>query len=406
MRPSQLCAVSIIAILTKDTLASSSRRRRREVQRRRQRLKTYTRTKLQSRRSAETLRDRWIALLESSYDASNAVRLESRREEQSYHSAEILADKLLSEWNDDNADEYMKLSNRVPHTKSAANGAIILPRLWETVAMGSTGVLAFFPICVLFVEVIPPTILSSSWTFMASAFTSIHSSITPHLIPTIHTIQSSIKDGVIQAQAIVHSLPYLLRHVRRIKLLPLFIKVIRKCIILEAWRHIWIRLFKISKRLWRGTLSGSAKAYTRLCPAWIRRGIKAMFQSMVQAHVGSAVGGVFSGITFESLTWSTGGMSVDVSSSDVIFQDGQVLENVLGSTMNDIPIDESLEAVLESTIDASVDMVAPAVVSAVESAVESIEEVLDSTVTDAISESLSSAVEGSVESAVAESVSE
>lgn len=38
-----------------------------------------------------TLRDQWIALLESLDDASTVVQLESRRQEQFYYSEEVLS---------------------------------------------------------------------------------------------------------------------------------------------------------------------------------------------------------------------------------------------------------------------------------------------------------------------------
>lgn len=49
-------------------------------------------SKLQSRLLGETLRDQWIALLESLDNASTVVQLESMREEQFYCSEEVLAD--------------------------------------------------------------------------------------------------------------------------------------------------------------------------------------------------------------------------------------------------------------------------------------------------------------------------
>jgi hypothetical protein len=288
--------------------------------------------------------------------------LETREEEEFYYSAEILADKLLTGLDEDSTN-YLIARKRMTSNS-------FMPNVWESIAKGSTGILAIFPIAMFFLEILPPSFFSSYLNFLTNQITSINSSITPYLIPTVQTIQSSINDQLIQAQSIIASLPYLLRHIRRIQLVPLAIKLIRKCIILEAWRHIWIRLYKISKRVWQGTRVGSVKVYTKFVPAWIRRGLNSMFKSMVQAQVhgvvGSAIGGIY-----------------------VDFMGGA------GYAVSEIPIDESLEGALETTVDVSVDLV-----DAVESAVESGAVInLAESISDAISDSLSAAVEESLESA-------
>jgi hypothetical protein len=385
MRPFNTFIISI-AVLANETRASVPRQRRSKGRRRQ--LEPLKSTKLD-----HSIRDRWIDIISLSYDESNAIRLENRREEDFYYSSELLAEKLLTGVVKDDA-------NFLARARKKKSTDQLVSKIWDTIALGSTGILALFPLTMLFLEVVPPSTLSSVGALFTGMYTSINSSITPYLIPTINTIQTSVRDGMIQTQSIIHSLPYLLRHIRRIKLVPLLIKVIRKCIILEAWRHVWVRVYKISKRVLRGASIGGAKAYTKFVPAWIRRGVKNMFQSMVQAQVhgvvGTAVGGGFGGITFESLSWPTFGSS---SAADVMAGDISVVEEAVGS-VNDIPIDEALEGALESTVDASIDVLAPAVVSAVETAVESIDDVVDSAISDvaaAVSESLNSAVGSLVE---------
>lgn len=361
MRPWQTSAISAIFLLTSiiNVFASQPKRQRRKGRRRK--LEPILSTKLNNA-DRESLRDRWVDILHSSYDASNAIRLETREEEEFYYSAEILADKLLTGLDEDSTN-YLIARKRMTSNS-------FMPNVWESIAKGSTGILAIFPIAMFFLEILPPSFFSSYLNFLTNQITSINSSITPYLIPTVQTIQSSINDQLIQAQSIIASLPYLLRHIRRIQLVPLAIKLIRKCIILEAWRHIWIRLYKISKRVWQGTRVGSVKVYTKFVPAWIRRGLNSMFKSMVQAQVhgvvGSAIGGIY-----------------------VDFMGGA------GYAVSEIPIDESLEGALETTVDVSVDLV-----DAVESAVESGAVInLAESISDAISDSLSAAVEESLESA-------
>lgn len=314
-------------------------------------------TKMTHTADKEMLRDRWVDILQNSYEPSKAIRLETLEEEEYYYTAEMLADKLLTGFDPDNS---LFVQEKLP--------SALVSKLWNAVAVGSTGLLAVFPLAVLFHDVLPSNFCLSSISFLAGKIASMHKSITPYLWPTIETIQSSVKDQLIQAQSIIASLPYLLKHIRRIQLIPLATKLVRKCIILEAWRHIWIRIYKISKRVWKGTKVGSVKVYTRFVPAWIRRGINSTFKSMVQAQVhgvlGSAVGSVYASF----------------------LGDG-------GPVMGD-----SLEGVIETTVDASVNVAGEQIV---ETAVESAQPIADT-----ISESLSSAVEDTVEIAVSDAITD
>ena len=361
------CKLGAISIITSLTCAQSSPTRRRKS-RRRQLEPVSTRLHANTK---ETLRERWVDILQSTYDESSAIRLETRREEEHYYSAELLADKLLNGIDEDRIFLRNKRANSANEFTS---------KLWESIAIGSTGFLALFPLTIIVLELLPPSFFSSSVRFLVNKLTSIHSSITPHLVPTIQAINASVKDQLIQAQSIITSLPYFLRHIRRVRLMPLVIKVLRKCVILEAWRHIWVRVYKISKRVWKGTRVGSVKVYTKFVPAWIRRGINSMFKSAVQSQihgvVGSAVGDIYVSI----------------------------LGDGLGSGINEIPVDESIEGVMETTFDLDV-AAGEQMVDAVESAVENIAE---SSITSAIAEDamesltegLTSAVEESVDNAV------
>eukprot|EP00956_Cyclotella_meneghiniana_P018137 scaffold29974_cov60-Cyclotella_meneghiniana.AAC.3 len=361
------CKLGAISIITSLTCAQSSPTRRRKS-RRRQLEPVSTRLHANTK---ETLRERWVDILQSTYDESSAIRLETRREEEHYYSAELLADKLL---NGIDEDRILLRSERV----NSANE--FTSKLWESIAIGSTGFLALFPLTIIVLELLPPSFFSSSVRFLVNKLTSIHSSITPHLFPTIQAINASVKDQLIQAQSIITSLPYFLKHIRRVRLMPLVIKVLRKCVVLEAWRHIWVRVYKISKRVWKGTRVGSVKVYTKFVPAWIRRGINSMFKSAVQSQihgvVGSAVGDIYVSI----------------------------LGDGLGSGINEIPVDESIEGVMETSFDLDV-AAGEQMVGVVESAVENIAE---SSITSAIAEDamesltegLTSAVEESVDNAV------
>eukprot|EP00970_Alexandrium_tamarense_P010560 scaffold2161_cov212-Alexandrium_tamarense.AAC.22 len=364
------------------------------------RYSSTTATKLDNS-NVEVLRERWIDLL--SYDASNAIRLETREEEDFYYSAEILADKLLG---------YEDVVGGV--SSSSRGGTAVsdeISTLWRSIAIGSSGLLFVLPTCMLFSSIFTTSTITSISTFFASFVSSMHSSITPHLIPTITSVQSSIQSGLLQAQAIVHSLPYFLRHLNRVRIrpLPLIVKIVKKCLIIEAWRHIWVRVYKLTRYIWRGTLHNANSAYVKFTPAWIRRGIKSMFQSMVQAHihgvVGSTVGGVFGGITFESLSWSTatgeeGGVGDSMPLAEGMLDDGVIL-NALESSIQDTAMEaalsESIQDALDSGLDASDDVIASAteaiVQSALESTIDSVENAVESTIAESISESLAASVD-------------
>lgn len=190
---------------------------------------------------------------ESSYNG--AVRTENRREEELYLEAEILADKLLGLDYDDR-DDYCYATDAAGSKRRVEPSLLRaeLSAIWRAAAVAASGALIGVPIALLLAR-----ILSSD--AMQAAISSIQSSVTPYLIPTASMIASSAKGYALQAQAVLHSMPYALRHLNRIKVrpLPILYKLVRKCIILEAWRHIWVRVYRLTRYLWRGTLK-SAKA--------------------------------------------------------------------------------------------------------------------------------------------------
>jgi hypothetical protein len=104
------------------------------------------------------------------------------------------------------------------------------------------------------------------------------------------------------------------------------------------------------------TLHNAKLAYLRICPAWIRRGIKSIFQSSVQAHVHGAVGGLFTLSTFENFAWlsniddGAGGNDntfIDPSSSMVD------LESTIDSTsIQQTILEEATKSIADEMLDA------------------------------------------------------
>mmetsp|Transcript_39254 Transcript_39254/g.82540 ORF Transcript_39254/g.82540 Transcript_39254/m.82540 type:complete len:470 (-) Transcript_39254:64-1473(-) len=421
MRSSRKCYLSLltVALVPPTTLSAERRARNNSLQTRTRRRHSNgpgqhrqlptspsRTTKLSEGNSQETLRERWVDILSLEQD-SNSVRLENRREQNYYYEAEVLADKLLGLDDDTSLDDG---NTSLQDGKQQINSLLTteLSLLWKATAIASSIILIGIPIAALFSH-----ILTSS--AMQNMLSSIRKSITPYLVPTLAVVSASVKNLFLQSEAIWHSLPYLLKHMNRIRIrpLPFLYKLIRKCIILEAWRHVWVRIYKLSRYLWKGTLKNTQKAYFRLCPAWIRRGIKSTFQSMVQAQVHGVVGGVLgsvlSGVTFESWVWSGSSGSDTASSAADTMQESVVndamtesltqnaaqgLKNAIHETIIDsASMEDTVEAITDSASSAVEDAVEMIAEETMDAAMDAIaEETIDATM-DAIAESAEDVVE-------------
>mmetsp|Transcript_15642 Transcript_15642/g.28066 ORF Transcript_15642/g.28066 Transcript_15642/m.28066 type:complete len:448 (+) Transcript_15642:168-1511(+) len=364
---------------------------------------------LHANSSEATLRERWVDLLSHEHDnANDSVRLGNRREETYYYEAELLADKLLGvdDLDADPDDEDIdKLNNDISLLKNSddlrtTNSLLSqeLSLLWKSIVITSSIVLIGITLAPLI-----NTMLTSP--LLQTTFASIQSSITPYLIPTFSILTTTLRNYAYQAQAILHSTPYLLRHLHHIKLkpLPFLYKLIRKCIIVEAWRHVWVRVYQVTRYLWIGTLTHANKAYVRWCPAWIRRGIKSYFQSMVQAQVQGVVGGVVGslmggGITFESWAWSSSSFSTSSSSSGDSSDSGS---GEGSSGMEDVMMDSAAQSLENALQDVIVESIPDEGASA--AAMDAMmEDVLDSVAEETIMDAIlaDSAAESSMESAM------
>ncbi|KAL3810008.1 hypothetical protein ACHAXA_006123 [Cyclostephanos tholiformis] len=276
------------------------------------------------------------------YDgADSMVRPMSREERSYYREAEILADRLLGFDDGGDDDDIAWCEGNGIADDSPPRGES--RPMSKSIPIVSSVALAM--------------IVGVMWTAMSSSdvvrrtVTSISSSITPHLLPSIESLSSmtiAVRGYALQAQAILHSAPYLLRHVNRLRpppLLPLLLRILRKCIILEAWRHIWITTYKLTRYVRRSmTLHNARAAYHRIFPPWIRRGVKSMFQSLVQAHVAGAVGDMMGSASFEGvILWSSSSSSSSSTGGD----DGG------GSGLEYYAVDDGIDFVSSSISDSS-----------------------------------------------------
>ena len=239
-------------------------------------------------------------------DEDIIIRPMIRRERRYYYEAEILADKLLG-LDDDADDESPCGGGTAGIAGNRNNSSPLLPDEWKSVLKSILVVSSGMVAAALF-----GTVLASDATRRIVSW--VWSSVTPHLVPSpasLDVIKSSVRGYTLQAQALWHSAPYALRHINRVKLppmLPFLARLLRKCVILEAWRHIWLQVYKLTRYVRRSmTLFNAKRAYVRLFPAWIRRGVKNIFQSLVQAQVAGAVGDLIGSASFEGAIWSSDG---------------------------------------------------------------------------------------------------
>ena len=425
----------LLALLPRSTVAAAAIKQQSAVKRRKRisaRLPTtLSATKLTTIDTRDdTLRERWVDILSLENKSNcggytNSIRIENQNEQEYIYNAEILADKLLGLDNN--------ISSALRKNSSLLSNELSI--IWKSIAIGSSGILIGIPLLALFSSILSSNLMQ----FLLSAITT---GLTPYLIPTKQLISSTLVSYRLQLQAYYHSLPYLLKHLNHIKIHPgpFLYKLLRKCIILEAWRHIWIRVYKTTRYLWRGTLHKAKVGYTKFMPAFIRRGIKSMFQSMVQAQVHGVVGGVLgsvlSGVSFENRIF---GGSSGTSSSDVVVGDdiGSSSESLLESTtttdisdalsdsaaqglestvqdlsdsVSSVVEDAMLDSVVGDSIDAVADSVGEAVAeSAGDAIADSVSDVVDSLASEAVdtlSESLESSIEDAVESFVDDCLTE
>ncbi|KAL7432604.1 hypothetical protein ACHAXM_003193 [Skeletonema potamos] len=322
----------------------------------------------------ESIRDKWLDILSLKQESTNAVRLDTRQEHYRYES-EVLADQLLGL-----APVRGGLIKNKP---------LFLPWTYS------------FPLATAVAICFYALPLSRIGTFILS----FHSSVTPYLMPTYATVRSTTGSYLRQIQAIMHSLPYFLRHLSRIKINPmqLIYKILKKCIILECWRHIWVRVYKLTSYLWRGTKNNAHSAYVRVVPAFIRRGLKSMIQSMIQGHVHGAVGGLV-GTFWESTASSSVDIVQDLSNSlaadslAAAAAAGDSVQSALEATVESIKEEMDNSIAIESAIESAFDSAVNSVIedglldsidsSTLESAVEALmEDCLDGDCIDAVFDS-------------------
>mmetsp|Transcript_14418 Transcript_14418/g.21367 ORF Transcript_14418/g.21367 Transcript_14418/m.21367 type:complete len:398 (+) Transcript_14418:79-1272(+) len=347
-------------------VSSSAQTRKRKKRRIGGASASHARNVHKSNRFDATIRDKWVDILSLEKNSVNVVRLDTQQEQYRYES-EVLADQLLG--------------------LAPVRGGLIKNKPLFLPWTYSFPLAAFVAICFFALP------LSRIGTFMTSLYTS----VTPYLMPTWTIVRSATGNYLRQGQAILHSMPYFLRHLNRIKINPMMLlyKIFKKCIILECWRHIWVRVYKLSSYLWKGTKSNAHSAYVKVVPAFIRRGVKSMVQSMIQGHVHGAMGGLVGTI------WTSSPVETDIIQdvSDSIAADS--VQSALEATVESIAddMDDAIEAIaIDSTIDSAVDSVIE------DGLLDGIDSAVDSVIEDGLLGSIDSAVDSVIEDGLLDSI--
>lgn len=326
-------------------------------------------------------RERWSELLDPLYNCDGPTALRHDGDDDTHEryytiSSEVLADKLLGYDDDLREDEYGLLS---PEVKVMPSHPI-----WKAVAGAATGLLAAFPL------VLVASVLASSPDASRFFLTFLGPRISQTFRVWVTTANVSVRTTLLDSRSFLQELT-------RVRVWPLAMRIVRKCVVLEAWRQVWTRFYKLTRFVYKGTLGTAAKLYVKLCPAWIRRGIRALLQSTVQGEVHGALGGMLGGITFDSL-WTSSEASEAMSGADG-----------MGDVLSESAVQSALDAAAEQSTSSAVELMANSVDvdSLVDGAAHAAAEIIEgSGVVDAVMEGVEEVIESTLEDALADSVTE
>ena len=373
---------------------SNAARRRQQRQRQRRsrprlslhRAQTSQRDEKYDEYYESSLRERWVDVILSSSSiqtttANNAIVRPLNRDEWRYlYETEMLVDKLLG-WHDDDDDddehvhndvsslceEYNRQNNNdkttTVHRLSVSNRG---SELFVTNAMIISIVTVSSVMVVLVRKLFVSTRIIQDMVSSISTFITVQQS--SNIIPSsISAMQTTLRGYALHIQALWGSRSYLLRHFDRIRLVPLLLRLLRKCIILEAWRHVWVMTYKVTIKIHKSVTVQNVKLlYTKVCPGWIRRGLRNMCQGMIQSHITGAVGGLIvmggggggGSTTIDSIIWPSssvsgdGGGNGDGSSSSSSSSSSSIDDIITAASTTTNMLEDSSSSVVDECVNA------------------------------------------------------
>ena len=407
---------------TNDNTKRKRRRRRSNAARRRRQRQRRSRPRLslhrtRSRRNENydeyyesPLRERWVDVISSSSSstrtttaANNAnVRPLNRDEWRYLYETEILVDKLLG-WHDDDDDdddddhddvsslceEYNRQNNN-DKTTTTTHRLLVSNRgseLFVANAMIISIVTVSSVMVVLVRKFFVSTRIIQDMVSSISTFITLQQSSNSIIPSSISAMQTTLRGYALHIRALWGSRSYLLRHFDRVRLVPLLLRLLRKCIILEAWRHIWVMSYKVTIKVHKSVTVQNVKLlYTKVCPGWIRRGLRNMCQGMIQSHITGAVGGLIvmggggggggsTTTTIDSIIWPSSTVSGDGGGNG----DGSSISSTIDDIFTATTTTNMLEDSSSSVVDECVNAIQQSVV---------ISEVIDSVAEEVLAESI------------------
>ena len=283
-----------------------------------------------------SLRERWVDVILSSSSiqttANNAIVRPLNRDEWRYlYETEILVDKLLG-WHDDDDDDdddehvhndvssLCEEYNRQNYNKTTTMHRLLVSNRGSELFVANAMIISIVTVSSVMVVLVRKFFASTRiiQDMVSSISTFIAVQQSSNIIPSsISAMQTTLRGYALHIQALWGSRSYLLRHFDRIRLVPLLLRLLRKCIILEAWRHVWVMTYKVTIKIHKSVTVQNVKLlYTKVCPGWIRRGLRNMCQGMIQSHITGAVGGLIvmgggGSTTIDSIIWSSSTVSGD-----------------------------------------------------------------------------------------------
>lgn len=142
------------------------------------------------------------------------------------------------------------------------------------------------------------------------------------------------------------------------KAIPSAVRMLKKMIIMEVWRRVWILTFHQISRTTKRISRGTVHMYQRVVPLFIRRGLQSMFKSSVQRAVHGTVG-QWTGMAVAGATDFVNGMLSTQFETVVTEAAEEVVESAVESVLEDV-VEESCGGLADAVMDSVADAAAAA----------------------------------------------
>ena len=157
----------------------------------------------------------------------------------------------------------------------------------------------------------------------------------------------SIGIGSMQRQL---SLPTVATYVTK-RAIPSALRILKKMVIMEVWRRVWILTFHQMGKLARKASRGTVHIYHRYTPLFIQRGLQSMFKSTVQKAVHGSVASWIGMAASGASDFVAGMLSTQM---ETIVQ--EAAEEAAGAVVQDV-VEDAVEQACGSVFEAAINAV-------------------------------------------------